>query len=258
MTRDSLSDFIDKKHYSYTAYEEDSVTQQFDTARFSGFFGEYIAEHQENFLLQQIGSPAGLRILDIGAGTGRISLPLSRMDAQVHAADASLKMLQILQQKAFLQGVCIPLSRIDAHALPFTDQSFDVVMSFRLIMHVVDWKRVVAEICRVSRDYVILDFPPLSGFAGLAPLIHPFIRLVREHHQSYRVFRIGEVVSALHSENFETTAIDKHLVLPFGLHRFLNSPGFTRLTESFLQKIGFRDMFGAPVTLVARRKGDST
>lgn len=257
MTRKPYSDKTDKHHYSYTAYQEDSVTQQFDAARFSGFFGQLIAEHQQNFILQQIGSPKGLRILDIGAGTGRTSLPLSRMDANIYAADASLKMLQILQQKAFLQGAYIPLSCIDAHALPFADQSFDVVLSFRLIMHVIDWKHVLSELCRVSRDYVILDFPPMSGFAGLAPLIHPVIRLFQEHYQSYRVFRIKEIVSAFQSEKYEVTALDKHLVLPFGLHRRLNSPAFTRITETFLQKIGFRDMFGAPITLVARRKRDS-
>lgn len=255
MTRPLPTAKIDRNHYSYTAYESDTVTNRFDAARFSGDFGRIIADHQEAFLVRHIGSPAGRRILDLGAGTGRMSIPLSRMGGHVVAADASQKMQEILYQKTFLQGIRLHQARTDAHALPFADRSFDVVLSFRLIMHVVDWRHALAEICRVSRDYVILDFPPISGFAGLAPLIHPVILLLKTHHQSYRVFRVRDVVSAFRSEGFEATAMDRHLVLPFGLHRCLNSAAFTRRTETLLQKIGCRDLFGAPVTLVARREG---
>jgi ubiquinone/menaquinone biosynthesis C-methylase UbiE len=254
MIRPSPADKIDRNHYSYTAYESDTVTHRFDAARFSGDFGRFIAEHQETFLIRQIGSPAGRRILDLGAGTGRLSIPLSRLGGHVVAADASQKMHELLHRKTCLQGIRLHQARTDAHALPFADRSFDVVLSFRMIMHVVDWRHALTEICRVSRDYVILDFPPISGLAGLAPLIHPVIRLVKKHHQSYRVFRVRDVVSAFRSEGFDVTAMDKHLVLPFGLHRCVNSASFTHKMEAVLQKAGFRDLFGAPVTLVARRK----
>lgn len=254
MTRHISSDGHRRNHYSYAVYEEDSVTRGFDAARFSGDVGRYMAQHQAAFMMKQIGHPEGLTILDLGAGTGRTSLPLGLSGARVVAADASIKMLNILSEKAFLQGSDVVLSRIDAHDLPFADRVFDVVLSFRMIMHVVDWQRALSEACRVTKDLIILDFPPKCGFAGLAPFIHPIIRPFNRNHQSYRVFGLEEVVSALNHEGFDVLAIDRHLVLPFGLHRIVNSLKITQYTESLLQKIGFRDVFGAPVTIAAHRR----
>lgn len=247
----------DGRHYSYALYEKEEVAGTFDASRFSGPVGEFIAGHQLSFLNSHLGSPEELRILDVGAGTGRTVLPLSRSGAHVVAADASSKMLSILTEKAFLQGVPIQACRIDAHHLPFPDRSFDVVISLRMIMHVVDWRCALAELCRVARKRVVVDFPPATGFAGLAPLMHPLIRPFNRNHQSYKVFRVREIEDALRSEGFLVEATDRHLVLPFGLHRAVNSLRFTRLAEGILEKAGLRTRLGAPVTLVAGRRKDS-
>ncbi|MCD4655442.1 hypothetical protein K8T06_16095, partial [bacterium] len=88
----------DVKHYSYSLYEKDEVTHGFDKARFGGEIGKYFRDHQENLILNSLGDLAGLRILDLGSGTGRTSLPLSHRGAYVVAADASMKMLAITQE----------------------------------------------------------------------------------------------------------------------------------------------------------------
>lgn len=244
------------RHYSYTLYEKEEVAGTFDASRFSGPIGEFIAGHQLSFLASHMGPPEDLRILDVGAGTGRTALPLSRSGARVVAADASSRMLSILTEKAFLQGTRIQACRIDAHHLPFPDRSFDVVISLRMIMHVVDWRSALAELCRVARKRVMVDFPPATGFAGLAPLLHPLIRPFNRNHQSYKVFAVREIRNALRSEGFDVEAMDRHLVLPFGLHRAVNSLRFSRLAEGLLEKAGLRCRFGAPVTVAACRRED--
>ncbi|MCD4653239.1 methyltransferase domain-containing protein, partial [bacterium] len=208
---------------------------------------------QENLILNSLGDLPGLRVLDLGSGTGRTSLPLSHRGAYVVAADASMKMLAITQEKAFLQGTPVHLSRIDAHDLPFADQSFDASLSFRMIMHVTDWQRTVKELCRVTRDTVIIDFPPKCGFAGFVPIVHPLIQTFNPNHQAYRIFKIKDVIEKLNHQGFQVKTIDRHLVLPFGLHRMLNSIKFTRMSEHFLARIKLQALFGAPVTLVAIR-----
>lgn len=193
------------------------------------------------------------RVLDLGAGTGRTAMPMSERGASVVAADASIEMLHVAHEKARLQGHQVHCAIIDAHHLPFPDETFDLVMSFRMLMHVVDWNQTLSEICRVARQRVIIDFPPLSGFAGLAPFIHPIQKLFRRNHQSYRVFAIQNVCEALSNLGFKVTAIDRHIVLPFGLHRFIGSVKLTGLIEGFLKKAGATDLLGAPVTLIADR-----
>ncbi|MBN1296075.1 methyltransferase domain-containing protein [bacterium] len=244
----------DAGHYSYTVYETDAATRGFDSARFNGTVGRFFQQHQERFILDHLGDVTGMRILDLGAGTGRLSLPMARHGARVTAADASDKMLAILREKAWLQGLPVTASRIDAHALPFPDTAFEAAVSLRMIMHVVDWHRVIAELCRVAKTHVIVDFPPRSGFAGLAPMIHPMIRPFNPHHQPYRVFRIDDIGKELAANGFVIASVDRHVVLPFGLHRSMNSIAFTRKIESVLDRIGLRRVMGAPVTVCAQRK----
>jgi len=246
-----------KSHYSYSLYEKDEVTQGFDKARFGGKIGHFFSDHQENLIFEHIGNPENLRILDLGAGTGRTSLPLSHRKANVTAADASMKMLRITQEKAYLQGTEIHLSRVDAHTLPFANQAFDLALSFRMIMHVTNWQKALSELCRVTKNMVIVDFPPKCGFAGLVPLVHPLIRTFNKNHQSYRIFTVHEVVEQLNRNGFRIKTVDRHLVLPFGLHRKLNLPRVSRFTEQLLAKLKIQKLFGAPVTLIAIRNSDT-
>ena len=39
------------------------------------------------------------------------------------------------------------------------DRSFDLAVSLRVLMHTPDWRQCVAELCRVARRRVIVDFP---------------------------------------------------------------------------------------------------
>jgi hypothetical protein len=120
-------------------------------------------------------------------------------------------------------------------------------------MHVADWKKTLSEICRTAAESVIIDFPPRAGFAGLAPWIHPILQALKSQYQPYRVFSIREIISEFHHNGFTPRYIDRHVVLPFGLHRLMGSVEFTRFTESLLHRLGLRDILGAPVTIFAER-----
>ncbi len=243
-----------RKHYSYQVYENPDIAASFDEQKFGGAVGRLFRHHQEQLLRKYLPDIAGKRVLDLGAGTGRTALPISQAGARVAAGDASLEMLRIAQEKGWLQGSPIHCIRIDAHHLPFPSRSFHAVISFRLLMHVVDWRQTLREICRVASDTVIIDFPPRWGFAGLAPMIHPILKRIKTNYQPYRVFRIPEIVRVMAECGFQSFAIDRHIVLPFGFHRFIGSIAFTSSVERFLAQIGAADIWGAPVTIAAHRK----
>ena len=66
----------------------------------------------------------------------------------------------------------------DAQDLPFRDKSFDAVVNFGIIHHVLDWKRCIAEIGRVLRPGGLFFFeeiyPPLyANFLLGRMLRHP-------------------------------------------------------------------------------------
>jgi len=91
----------------------------------------------------------GMRVLDVGAGTGTLAAEIRRRcgDARVVALDAAAEMTAVGARRygdvVWLQG--------DALALPFHESSFDLVMSSSSYQWVADLPRAFTEARRVLR-----------------------------------------------------------------------------------------------------------
>jgi SAM-dependent methyltransferase len=93
--------------------------------------------------------PAG-RLLEVGVGTGRVSLPLHRRGRDLVGIDLSGPMLDRYRAKAAAEGLAPPvLLRGDATRLPFRDACFDAVLEVHVLHLVPDWRRALAEARRV-------------------------------------------------------------------------------------------------------------
>lgn len=245
----------DSRHYSYTVYRKEEVARSFDEGRFGGPIGKILQESQEEVILKMIEHPlSGINVLDLGAGTGRISLPLARLGAEVIALDSSDKMLAIAEDKAMAENIPIKFKIGDAHEIPFKDDSFDYVISLRTLLHVVDWKKVISEVCRVSKNWVIIDFPPKSSPVVFAPILLRAKRYLLDHNtQVYRTFRLNSIRKEFLRHGFEVVEVHRGFALPIFLHRKINSPSFTKRSEEIFKKIGVTSFIGAPLTLKAKK-----
>lgn len=88
-----------------------------------------------------------VRILELGAGTGRVTLPLLRDGHQVTALDAAPSMLERLQSAAHEAGLTEALMVVEAdmRKIPRPDASCDLVISpFNALMHLYDWRDLLA------------------------------------------------------------------------------------------------------------------
>ncbi len=90
---------------------------------------------------------AGARFLDVGTGTGRVSIPLLEGGANLVGCDLSLPMLRRLQEK-------LPRARIlqaDASRLPFPSSHFDAVLTVHVLHLIAPWQETLREFKRVLR-----------------------------------------------------------------------------------------------------------
>lgn len=242
-----------KNHYSYRVYADPGTARSFDLERFGGPIGEWIRSTQERAVFSILPDDiTGWNVIDVGAGTGRFTIPLLKAGAGVTACDASEEMLKVLTEKT--ENPRLRIQVIDAHHLEFTDQSFDCALAFRILMHVVDWHKVLSEVLRVSRDWVIFDIPPRRGFLILAPVWHRLQQIFQENVQTYRTLSLKEIHSFLRLNGFEITRLDHGFFLPLVVHRVFGSPRWSRISERFFSAIGLTRVFGSPLTVFARRK----
>src|SRR3989344_8275246 len=73
----------------------------------------YLNSFEQGELIPLLGVLAGKKVLDVGAGTGRLSLPLANRGASVTALDVSPKMLALIKNTSVTTVVG------DAESLPF-------------------------------------------------------------------------------------------------------------------------------------------
>jgi ubiquinone/menaquinone biosynthesis C-methylase UbiE len=130
--------------------------------------------------------PGGAKVLDVGAGTGFLSLTAARMGYEVTSLDIAPGMLARLEQTAADEGLSIKIVCAPAHEPP--SGPFDAVMERLTLWALPDpaqalaaWRevapgRLIAVECEIGRDYV----------EGLRRRARKFLararRLPPEHH----------------------------------------------------------------------------
>ncbi|MGA7672675.1 MAG: methyltransferase domain-containing protein [Nitrolancea sp.] len=94
----------------------------------------------------------GMRLLDVAAGSGALSIPAARRGACVTATDFSREMANLLRQRARSEGLgAIDTFVGDGHALAVKDDSFDISASQFGVMLFADPRRGVQEMVRVTK-----------------------------------------------------------------------------------------------------------
>src|SRR6185312_688311 len=80
-------------------------------------------------LCESLDVRAGMRVLDVAAGNGNVSLAAARRGCDVVSTDYVPALLDRARERAEADRLPIELREADAEALPFPDASFDVVVS---------------------------------------------------------------------------------------------------------------------------------
>jgi ubiquinone/menaquinone biosynthesis C-methylase UbiE len=94
---------------------------------------------------------AGARVLDVAAGNGNVSLAAARRWCDVTATDYVPELLERARERASAERLPLTTQVADAEALPFPDESFDVVVSTFGVMFAPDHARAAGELMRVTR-----------------------------------------------------------------------------------------------------------
>ena len=111
---------------------------------------------------------AGQKVLDVAAGNGNVSLAAARRWCNVVSTDYVSDLLERGRARATADGLTIEFKEADAEALPFADNSFDVVVSTFGVMFTPNQDRAAAELLRVCRSggrIGLANWTP-EGFVG--------------------------------------------------------------------------------------------
>ncbi len=128
-------------------------------------------------LVEACGITAGMRVLDVAAGTGNASIPAAKTGAEVTASDLTPELFDAGRRRAKAEGVELAWVEADAESLPFEDQSYDVVMSSIGAMFAPHHQEVADELVRVCRPggtIGMLNWTPEGMVGALFRAMGPF------------------------------------------------------------------------------------
>jgi ubiquinone/menaquinone biosynthesis C-methylase UbiE len=106
-----------------------------------------LEEPQVNRLL---GDVRGLRIANLGCGTGRHTLTMARAGARVTAVDFSMGMMVKARGKPGAETVQFIRHDLSC-GLPFASRTFDRVTCCLVLEHIADLDRIIGEMARICR-----------------------------------------------------------------------------------------------------------
>jgi ubiquinone/menaquinone biosynthesis C-methylase UbiE len=99
--------------------------------------------------LRRAGLRPGMRVVDVAAGSGALSIPAARLGAHVLATDLAPAMLAQLERRAREESLAIETRVMDGHALELADESFDLAASQFGVMLFDDMPAGIGELARV-------------------------------------------------------------------------------------------------------------
>jgi SAM-dependent methyltransferase len=160
MVRGDTVTYRAKKHY-----QDPAVAAVYDAERFDDVKGRFVDRREQALIRDAIrasGISPSASVLDLPCGTGRLTRSLVEAGFDVTGVDVSPAMLErAAARTADLSMDQKPKLVVgDAAALPFDDDSFDLVVSLRLFGHLPPPTRMAAlrEIRRVGQGPAVLGY----------------------------------------------------------------------------------------------------
>jgi|SRR3989344_4952650 len=194
----------------------DSAAQGYDQMS-----NPYAVSRRREFFIQNAKGDC----LEVGAGTGEISLALKQAGHRAVATDISPNMVSEIEKKGIKAKVC------DSETLPFADKSFDTIISSEHIYYLDRPEKFIAEARRVLRPGGRLLISSANHTTRFYDRIRAILRTLglgqmyfEDKNRSFMT--LGRMQGLLGSGGFKIVRSEKAIVLPVG---FLDS--FNRLIE---------------------------
>lgn len=111
--------------------------------------GLVLAPDMARRLASSGGLEPGARVLDVGAGTGRVAVAFANIGCETVALDPALAMLNECRRKASERRVSLVAG--EGARLPFARGCFDGVILARILYLLPDWQVVLRETCDVLK-----------------------------------------------------------------------------------------------------------
>lgn len=220
-------------------------------------FNEKLQSHWNQMLWRAFKQfiPEGCKLLEIGCGSGKIAVQAAReLGADAFGVDVDSQAIEYARRLANFVGVRTHFFPGSGFALPFADESFDVVVSEGVIEHFSHAQTIqmVAEHARVCRQggRVLIAVPNLLNL----PLTYHKLRTGKNYHaypeRSYTAWGLAALMRRHGLRPLAYSGFAPTIGLEWFIHKRLRFHWFDRLAPNWLLAL-----IGYETLVVAEKSG---
>jgi len=204
-------------------YDVDSTS--YDQQRWQSKAGAMTNRAQQRILQSLCADWANQRVLEVGPGTARFTVPLLRKGNRMTLLDLSAGMLAVAQQNITAAGLDENVAdwvEGSVYELPFDDDSFDHAISLNVFNHLERPGEALKQLARVIRPGATLLF----NYANLQSYYWPAARRINQRKKAvgqdvYSTWeRPGEMRQAIREAGLELVQQLGHVHVPRGLEKY--------------------------------------
>lgn len=216
-------------------------------SRFSGPAGEWLLQVQSEATLKMLKAYPNASVLEVGGGHGQLTPQLLEAGhaVTVVGSDESCK----TRIRSLVDSGQCQFEVGNVLALPYEDNAFDVVISYRFLAHVEQWQAFLKELSRVAKKAVLVDYPTLRSVNYITPLLFAAKKGVEKNTRPYTCYNESELLSYAKTLGMEVGDRYAQFFWPMVLHRLLKKPGLSAGLEGIARGLGLSKLLGSPIIL---------
>ncbi|NEO98904.1 MAG: class I SAM-dependent methyltransferase [Symploca sp. SIO2E9] len=216
-------------------------------SRFAGEIGAWLLKVQEEATLKMLAPYPNAKVLDVGGGHGQITGALIENGYQVSVVGSADICKERIQN--FIDANLCEFKVGNVLDLPYTEGTFDVVISYRFLAHMTQWQSFLTELNRVAKQAIIVDYPTVRSVNAIAPYLFKFKKGLEGNTREFICYQERELLEFFKSIGLSKAERHPQFFVPMVLHRALKSPSISSLMEKLAQLSGLTNLFGSPVIL---------
>lgn len=216
-------------------------------SRFAGPIGAWLLKVQSEGTFKMLKPYPQASILEVGGGHGQLTPELVAAGHKVTVVGSD-DSCQTRIRDLVSSGQC-QFQVGNVLALPYEDNAFDVVISYRFLAHVEQWQAFLKELSRVAKQAVIVDYPTLRSINYITPLLFNLKKGAEKNTRPYTCYNEAELLGYAKSLGLSVGDRYAQFFWPMVLHRIMKQPALSSLLEGSARGLGLSRLLGSPIIL---------